>query len=298
MDHETRRDKVRKALRKVGVDALLVTDFTNVTYLTGFTGDDSYLLVRDDGDPIIERSALHHPIGRGMPGRRSAHPQAGRQHFAGRSTRAAIGEYQPAGHRGRFDDRGLGRQDIGQTAEDGDRATSGLVEKLRQIKDKDEIELTREAVWQAEKAFGVIRASLAAGDDRKADSGRFGASIAAVRGQGTGFSVTRGGRSAGGIAHMPRRATTGSRKATFVLVDWGASEGLYRSDLTRMLVTGRISPKFAAIYEIVLEAQTKAIDAIRPGVFARTSTPSPGALSPKPATAAVFATDWGTAWDC
>ncbi|MGA2796102.1 MAG: aminopeptidase P family N-terminal domain-containing protein, partial [Thermoguttaceae bacterium] len=53
MDHETRRDKVRKALRKLGVDALLVTDFTNVTYLTGFTGDDSYLLVRDDGDTII-----------------------------------------------------------------------------------------------------------------------------------------------------------------------------------------------------------------------------------------------------
>ena len=38
--------------------------------------------------------------------------------------------------------------------------TTGLVEKLRQIKDKDEIDLTRLAIWQAEKAFGVIRASL------------------------------------------------------------------------------------------------------------------------------------------
>ena len=41
-----RRDKLRKSFRQAGVDALLVTNFTNVTYLTGFTGDDSYLLVR------------------------------------------------------------------------------------------------------------------------------------------------------------------------------------------------------------------------------------------------------------
>ena len=52
MDHETRRDKVRKAMRKLGVEALLVTDFTNVTYLTGFTGEDSYLLVRDEGERL------------------------------------------------------------------------------------------------------------------------------------------------------------------------------------------------------------------------------------------------------
>ena len=50
MDFQSRRDRLRKAFRKAGADALLVTDFTNVTYLTGFTGDDSYLLVRRDGE--------------------------------------------------------------------------------------------------------------------------------------------------------------------------------------------------------------------------------------------------------
>ena len=42
---ETRRTQLRKLVRAVSADALLVTNFTNVTYLTGFTGDDSYLLV-------------------------------------------------------------------------------------------------------------------------------------------------------------------------------------------------------------------------------------------------------------
>ncbi len=42
---QARRDKLQRLLRKLGVDALLVTSFPNVTYLTGFTGDDSYLLI-------------------------------------------------------------------------------------------------------------------------------------------------------------------------------------------------------------------------------------------------------------
>jgi len=58
-------------------------------------------------------------------------------------------------------------------------------------------------------------------------------------------------------------------ESELVLVDWGAAAGLYKSDLTRVLVTGRISPKFKRLYEIVLEAQTRAIAAIRPGVAAQ-----------------------------
>jgi Xaa-Pro aminopeptidase len=54
----------------------------------------------------------------------------------------------------------------------------------------------------------------------------------------------------------------------FVLIDWGADGGLYKSDLTRMLVTGRISPKLERVYGVVFKAQRKAIDAIRPGAVA------------------------------
>ena len=39
--------------------------------------------------------------------------------------------------------------------------------------------------------------------------------------------------------------------------------------MTRVLVTGRISPKLERIYGVVLNAQLKAIEAIRPGVVAR-----------------------------
>ncbi len=52
----SRRDKLRRAVRRNSADALLVTNFTNVTYLTGFTGDDSYLLVGAKQDLLISDS--------------------------------------------------------------------------------------------------------------------------------------------------------------------------------------------------------------------------------------------------
>ena len=48
-----RRDRLRRLVRKLGAEALLVTDFINVTYLTGFTGDDSYLLIFRDGEILL-----------------------------------------------------------------------------------------------------------------------------------------------------------------------------------------------------------------------------------------------------
>ena len=52
-----------------------------------------------------------------------------------------------------------------------------------------------------------------------------------------------------------------------MLVDWGAAnfQG-YSSDLTRVLVTGKISPKLERVYRVVLTAQRRGIEAIRPGV--------------------------------
>ncbi len=50
---ENRRKKLRTAVRRAKADAILVTNFVNVTYLTGFTGDDSYLLVTLDGETLL-----------------------------------------------------------------------------------------------------------------------------------------------------------------------------------------------------------------------------------------------------
>jgi Xaa-Pro aminopeptidase len=53
----------------------------------------------------------------------------------------------------------------------------------------------------------------------------------------------------------------------FVLIDWGARGRLYHSDLTRVLVTGKLSPQLEKVYGVVFSAQQAAIAAIRPGAI-------------------------------
>ena len=73
-----------------------------------------------------------------------------------------------------------------------------------------------------------------------------------------------------GLAARPaHRPTSRIGDADFVLVDWGATGRPYKSDLTRVLVTGKVTPKFEKIYRTVLAAQERGIAAIRPGVMAR-----------------------------
>lgn len=55
------------------------------------------------------------------------------------------------------------------------------------------------------------------------------------------------------------------RRGSAILFDWGARVGGYCSDLTRVVFIGSIPPKLREVYLTVLEAQERAIRAIRPG---------------------------------
>jgi Xaa-Pro aminopeptidase len=140
-----------------------------------------------------------------------------------------------------------------------------MVEELRQVKDADEVAEIRTAIRQAEKGFEVLRAQLT-GEMTELQAAQlleqamrqFGATVAAFP-----PIVAVGPRAA--LPHA--RPTTGRISgADFVLVDWGATAASgYRSDLTRILVTGKISPKLEKVYGVVLKAQQAGIKAIRPG---------------------------------
>lgn len=259
-----RRDKLRQAIRKAGVEALLVTDFTNVSYLTGFSGEDAYLLVQHTGEVLISDGRFTTQLDEECPGL---------ERFI-RKTGVLLSEATT---------KVLSLAKIGKLAVEADAMTvafrekigsklpnleitptSGLVEELRQIKDKEEIALIREAARQAEKAFAVLRATLRPEKTEKqvSDELEFQMRMFGARGVSFPSIVAVGPRAA--LPHArPTSVAIGSDE--FVLVDWGADGGPYKSDLTRVLVTGKISPKLERIYRVVLNAQLEAIAAIRPG---------------------------------
>jgi Xaa-Pro aminopeptidase len=266
--YETRRERLRRAMEKAGAEALLVTDFTNVTYLTGFTGDDSYLLLRARGETMLSDPRYTTQLGEECAG---LDLQIRRP---GTSMMRAIAKVLRSGRIRRLgieaDSMSVALRD--QIATERPKMeivpTSNLAETLRQIKDKEEIARIRRAVWYAEKAFGVLRATLRSEKTEKQVALELEHQMRLFGAKGSSFSSIVG---VGPRAALPHANPTGRRVAEsdFILVDWGANEGLYNSDLTRVLVTGRISPKLERVYRVVLRAQARAIAAIRPGVTAR-----------------------------
>src|SRR6266581_3702675 len=64
-------------------------------------------------------------------------------------------------------------------------------------------------------------------------------------------------------AALPHAVPTDKKveEGSMLLVDWGASGRFYKSDLTRVLSTRKISPKLEKVYTVVLTAQERAIKA-------------------------------------
>ncbi|MGO8748856.1 MAG: M24 family metallopeptidase [Thermoguttaceae bacterium] len=262
---DERRDKLRRLIRKSAVDSLLVTDFTNVTYLTGFTGDDSFLLIHRDGAILISDGRYVTQLQEECPGL-DLHIRATGTTIAKAAIQVA--ESSGVGRLGiEADSMAVSLRDqlAERLAASQIVSTTGFVEALRQVKDKEEIAQVRRAIWYAEKAFEVLRATLRpektekqVADELEMQMRMFGAKCASFP------SIVAAGPRAALPHAQPGQCPIG--QSDLLLVDWGADGGLYQSDLTRVLVTGRISPKLERIYRVVLQAQTQAIAAVRPGV--------------------------------
>jgi Xaa-Pro aminopeptidase len=263
---EQRRSKLKRQLRKTGVDALLVTNFTNVSYLTGFTGDDSFLLLANGTEVLISDPRYSTQIEEECPGLEVAMRKPGEP--MSKAVARVVKRLRPT--KLAFES---GSTTVAQWEALRDKIKAselvpvdGLVETLRMVKDKDEVAAIREAIHQAERGFEVLRATLVgeqterqAAFDLEHVMRRFGA-------KGSSFPIIV---AVGARAALPHGRPTDARisGADFTLVDWGATSGQgYRSDLTRLVVTGKISPKLAKVYRVVLTAQQRAIEAVRPGV--------------------------------
>jgi Xaa-Pro aminopeptidase len=266
--YEARRDRLRKILKKSGADALLVTNFTNVTYLTGFTGDDSYLLFWQDGQVILSDPRYATQIEEQCPGLDMEIRPPGTNMVTSIARTVKSGGAIRLGVEVESMTVGLRDRIVAELPQIEVMATARLIEELREVKDAEEIAQLREAIWYAEKAFGVLRASLTAEKTEKQVAAELEHQMRLFGARGPSFpSIV----AAGARAALPHATPTDrlSGEGDILLVDWGADGGLYKSDLTRVLVTGKISPKVERIYRVVLSAQEQGIAAIRPGAVAQ-----------------------------
>jgi Xaa-Pro aminopeptidase len=259
-----RRDRLRKLLNKVGVETLLVTSYSNVTYLTGFTGDDSFLLITRSDQVLLSDARYTTQLEEECPGL-DLHIRAARESMLegavnlcqqAKISRLGIeGDSMTVGYHQRLATKARKVELV---------TTTGLVEQLRMIKDKEEIAEIRRAVAIAEKAFAVVRAALRPEQTEKEIADSLEHQMRQFGGRGASFTPIVGVGDRSALPHY-RPGKQRIADGDFVLIDWGAIGRLYMSDLTRTLVTGKIPPKLQRIYGVVLKAQLQAIEAIRPG---------------------------------
>ena len=265
MSHTDRRDKTRRMLKKGQLDALLVTNFVNVTYLTGFTGDDSYLLVTADDDILISDARYSQQIGEECPDVEAVIRKQGVKMIDAVRRTMSKAKVRLVGFES--ESMSVALRDSLERASSSTQftATSGWVERLRMIKDRDEIAATRRACRLARRAFDAVRAGLTPAMTELQVAAELEYQARRLGGKGLSFPPIVGVGPRSALPHgTPSDRQIGA--SDFLLIDWGVNEGLYVSDLTRILATAKISPKLRKLYSVVLKAQLAGIRAIKPGV--------------------------------
>ena len=144
-------------------------------------------------------------------------------------------------------------------------ATAGLVAKLREVKDADEIQAMRAAAAMGCALFegaltmmepGVPESNVAAGLE-------FAARMAGAEGMSFETIVASGPRSA-----LPHGRATSAKlpRRGFVTLDFGVVLAGYCSDMTRTIHLGRPNQREWDVYHSVLEAQQAGVAAVKAGV--------------------------------
>ena len=248
------------------IDALLISAPPNVRYLSGFTGDNGLLLVTPDSqilftDPRFTIQAAEECTCEVVTVTKTPLDQAALQTIRKKRIKRVGFEasrmlYET--HRRLVGDlpRGVKLKPIGP-----------MVDRLRMVKSDDEIARIRRSVLTNSEAFERVARSIRPGareNDIAAEleyqMRRLGAEKAAFE-----TIVAMGPRSA-----LPHAQPTARKLANdeLLLIDMGACQDGYMSDMTRVLFLGKPSRRVRAMYNAVLKAQLAAIDAVRPGVTA------------------------------
>jgi Xaa-Pro aminopeptidase len=267
-----RRMNLIAMLEKDGVDTYLVHQPVNVSYLTGFTGDSSWLLVGRDKSLLVSDARFTEQIAQECPKLEAVIRPPTRL-----IADAAVAELKKLGVGSvAFESSQMSVADL-ETLRELLPAVSwkpvrDRVESLRSIKDDLEISGIREAIHFAERAFEAFRAQLRLDDTEKDLVDAMETYVRRAGGEKTSFPTIV---AVGERAALPHAPPTSKRvgEGNFLLVDWGASGTLYKSDLTRMLVPRTNSafskqdsdPKLEAVHGLVLKAQQQALSLIRPG---------------------------------
>ena len=256
--------RVVEALQEERLDGLLLTTPANITYLSGFRGEDSALLVTARGRFLVTDGRYTEEAERECPEAQVVEHRKGLMRAVAaivrrrRLGRLGFEEMMPHGWYLQLRSALGARRLV---------TRSGLVERLRQVKDRWELAAIRRAVRAAEAWWSRRRTLLAEGRSEAETAAALVSAMTRSGAEGAAFPTIVAVGARGSLPHA-RSGGRRLRRSQPLLVDWGAEVAGYKSDLTRVFAPRRMSARFREVYRTVLEAQEAAIAAVRPGAAA------------------------------
>ena len=258
----SRADRVADRLDERGLDLLLVTDPTNLRYLTGFTGSNGIAVVGRDVRRFITDFRYVEQAARQVEGFECER--------AAQELVAALRDGWPEGElRLGFEDQQVPVRRFERLRElIPERvalvAAGGVVEDLRLVKDADEVARIRAAAELADAVYGWLRSGGLVGRTEREVKVALEHEMRRLGADDPSFSsiVASGERGA-----LPHAVPTDAEivRGTLVTLDIGARLDGYCSDCTRTWATGELPDDLASAYELVLRAQRAALAAVRAG---------------------------------
>jgi Xaa-Pro aminopeptidase len=259
----SRADRLVALIEERSLDSLLVTNLVNVRYLTGFTGTNGACLVTPDQRLFftdfryVERARIEAPEFERVEGGRDL-----------------VGDLA-ARLRGRvgFDDADLSVRAHARLAEKAGEgvelmAAGGLVERLREVKDEEELRAMRAAAEIAGAAYEDVRERGLTGRTEREVALSMVRRMEDLGAEAPSFPPIVAAGAGGALPHAePRDAEIPAE--TLVVVDAGARVDGYCSDCTRTFATGPLDDDAAEVYELVRRAQEHALAAARAGAGRR-----------------------------
>ncbi len=257
-----RRQAVAFALAERKLDALLVAFSPNLRYLSGFTGSNGNLLVMPDRSILFTdpRYAIQASQEVSCEVVISKGPLTTDVVAAIASRRLKRIGYEPARMTCDVYESLKGRIPLKASLE----PAGGWIEELRSVKSAGEIGSIRRSVETNSRAFEQAVARAKPGMKEQDLAAELEYRMRRLGAERPAFDtiVAAGARSA-----LPH-AQPGSARlqpGDLVVIDMGAQQGGYCSDMTRMLFLGRPTTRVKRTYRAVLEAQMAAIDAVHAG---------------------------------
>jgi Xaa-Pro aminopeptidase len=260
----SRPERVIERLAEAQVDLMLVTNLVNVGYLTGYSGSNGLALIGPDTRAFITDFRYVEQAAEEVD------PSFDRLR-ASLDLLDALADVLPAG-----DELRLGFEDAHASVRQHARlrellpdrvelvGVTGLVERLRVVKEPEEIARIQAATELADAAFERLLEDGLVGRTEREVAIAFEHDMRLRGAQRPSFETIIAAGPHAALPHaQPRDVKIGAGE--LVVIDWGAQLDGYCSDCTRTVATGEVGETAREIYELVLEAQLAGLAGIRAG---------------------------------